>query len=386
MSRSSWFRRVGSAATILTLFVLAGCGSAPGAYELPEGANLGSTAPVSLEELYAGKSTRPPDTSPPPATGKTIWFVTCASASASCRIPAESGREAAERMGMNASIIDGKYNEGGAWSTTITNAIAAQVDGLVLVGMDCQNIQQPVRQARDAGLEILGVETSDCDPELFTVDMMFSEEIPSNDAWDYNIGVNSANYIIAKTQGRANLLISEPTSEKAPILVHRGFVDTLEANCPECRILNAVEYQTVDFVPNGAWIQAFRSQLTKFGPLADAIYMEWDIMAAELSGAQAVRDAGLDDAITFGGLGLPAAIELIRAGLLDAAPAGISQEWVGYASVDQMNRAFHGQPSVPQGIGFTLIDRDHNLPAVGEAYQPPVDWKSAYLRAWGLLV
>jgi ribose transport system substrate-binding protein len=388
MRRLNVVRRLAPVAAIAAVLVATACGGggATGSGSSPaSGANLGSADAPTLDQLYAGLSTAPPATAPAPAAGKSIWIITCSSAVSSCQDTAVSGQEAAQRMGMNATIIDGKYNDGGAWSSAITSAIAARADGIILVGMDCQNVQQPVRQARAANIHVMGVLTSDCQPAQFDVEMKFSDAIPSNDAWDYNIGANSANYIIGKTQGQANLLISEPTSEKAPQLVHQGFLDTINANCPNCKILNQIPYQTVDFVPNGAWIQAFRSQLTKFGSQANAIFTEWDVMAAELGGAQAVTEAGLKDSTTvFGGLGLPATLEQVRAGNLDAVTAAMSMGWVGYGMVDQMNRAFNGQPAVSQGLGFAIVDKDHNLPAPGQPYEPNVDWKAAYLKAWGL--
>ena len=35
------------------------------------------------------------------------------------------------------------------------------------------------------------------------------------------------------------------------------------------------------------------------------------------------------------------------------------------------------------GLGWQLVDATHNLPASG-AWQPPVDFKSLYEKAWGV--
>ena len=378
-------------AAMTAVFAVAACGGNGG-----DGGGGGSTAGATqgstdqsanvptLDELYKGLSTAPPTEGPPVAKDKSLWFVTCSSAVASCQQPAVSGKEAAEKLGWKATVVDGKYDQGGAWSAGITGAVAAGADGLVLVGLDCQNVQQPIRQARDAGLHILSVYTSDCDPPLFDVAMMYGESIPSTDAWDYQIGANSANYVIAKSNGKAKILASHNTSEKAPQIVDKGFKETLEANCPDCKIVNSFGYQSVEFVPNGPWIQNLRSQLTKFGSQADAVFLQWDVMSAELGGAAAVREAGLKDALVFGGLGLPQTLDQVRQDKLTAVTAAMSQDWVGYAAVDEMNRAFNGEKSVPEGLGFAIVDKTHNLPPAGQPYEPDVDWKAAYQKLWGM--
>jgi ribose transport system substrate-binding protein len=39
---------------------------------------------------------------------------------------------------------------------------------------------------------------------------------------------------------------------------------------------------------------------------------------------------------------------------------------------------------IQQGIGFTLVDKDHNLPADNGNWSSTIDYKTAYLKAWGI--
>ena len=48
-----------------------------------------------------------------------------------------------------------------------------------------------------------------------------------------------------------------------------------------------------------------------------------------------------------------------------------------------MNSFFLGQPPADSGIGWTMVDKDHNLPASGE-FVPPVDFQAQYKAAWGV--
>jgi ribose transport system substrate-binding protein len=90
-----------------------------------------------------------------------------------------------------------------------------------------------------------------------------------------------------------------------------------------------------------------------------------------------------------GGEGEPNVLDMIRSGsgTVDAA-AALSIDWDLYATLDAMNRLFHGekQPAQgwPTGNGTQIVDKDHNLPPKGSHFRPPIDFRSAYLRAWGV--
>ncbi len=77
----------------------------------------------------------------------------------------------------------------------------------------------------------------------------------------------------------------------------------------------------------------------------------------------------------MGGEGFADELDLIRTGKITAANI-ISSEWVGWASIDTMNSFFLGQQPADSGIGWTMVDKDHNLPPSGE-FVPPVDFQAA---------
>ena len=54
------------------------------------------------------------------------------------------------------------------------------------------------------------------------------------------------------------------------------------------------------------------------------------------------------------------------------------------AAIDTLNRFFNGAPAVPEGVGMALITKGHNLPASGDEYEATIDFKAAYMKAWGL--
>ena len=85
--------------------------------------------------------------------------------------------------------------------------------------------------------------------------------------------------------------------------------------------------------------------------------------------------------------GDPADYALIRQGRGQTAELAFSTPWEGYASVDWMNRVFHGitptATNAGTGIGYQLIDAGHGLPASGAA-PSQVNFQADYDKAWGV--
>jgi ribose transport system substrate-binding protein len=77
-------------------------------------------------------------------------------------------------------------------------------------------------------------------------------------------------------------------------------------------------------------------------------------------------------------------VELIRAGSGQHACVGTPYPWIGWAAADSLNRVFNNSPQVDEGIGFQLIDVDHNLPAKGVTFDGPEDYQTNFKKIWGV--
>ena len=64
-----------------------------------------------MEQLYAGTYGEPPSTSPPGVKGKSVWWISCSQAVVSCSAPAAAAKEAAQTLGIDFHIADGKFNQ-----------------------------------------------------------------------------------------------------------------------------------------------------------------------------------------------------------------------------------------------------------------------------------
>jgi len=375
---------VGAVAAALLATTACGSSSSNGPGKTSGGGKIGPDV-LTLDQMYTGTYTAPPSTSPAGAKGKSVWWISCGQALASCAEPAEQAGQAAKVLGIDFHVADSNSNIGGAEATAIRTAISSGADAiLVYGGGGCEGAQGALQEAKDKGILLMGVETPDCSdsggPKLFDVVENYSEKYPDTKALWMGYGEFAADFAIRHTDGKAKIIFQDGNTGSLEKYLTEGFVGRIDSNCPGCEIVEKVKYVDSDLSPDGPWVQAFRGALVKH-PDANAVYLPWDFMMAGLNGAQAVKDAGLN-AIIFGGQADTTGLDVLRQGRITALTTARSTEWSAYAAIDTINRALQGETTFPpEGIGYQLVDKNKNLAAKG-AYEPPIDFKAAYLKAW----
>ncbi|WP_162249866.1 MULTISPECIES: sugar ABC transporter substrate-binding protein [unclassified Nocardioides] len=399
------FHRRGIPAALLLVAVVAVAGCSSDSSQGSSGTGSGSSGGFdaasigisTLPELYKGNESAPPADAPKPVAGKSIYWISCGQQAPNCAAKAVEGQKASEAMGWDFHLIDGNFGVAGAYANAIRTAIAAKADAIVEDAFPCSDVQQPLEEAKAAGIPVLGMDTIDCSdaggPSLFTAEMKYNAtEQSATDYWR-GFGKYSAQYLINATGGQAKIINSPGTNSQQQLL-NDGFLAEIK-KCSGCEVVDTLKWNTADFVPNGPWTSAFRSSLVKH-PEATAVYVPFDGMAASLGGSQAIRDAGKkictgappygSDCVTaVGGLGTSETLDLVRGGQWTGDGSAYDSGWVAWGAVDELNRVFNDQPTVPEGIGFTTVDSQENLPAKsGESFTTSFDFRSAYLKAWGV--
>jgi ribose transport system substrate-binding protein len=161
--------------------------------------------------------------------------------------------------------------------------------------------------------------------------------------------------------------------------MNKGFKDEL-AKCSGCKIL-----QAVPFVPatQDLWLPTLKTALVK-NPTANYVWVPFDSLAVESGGAEAVRESGLH-AEFISNLAISSALALVRKGLISAEGFTRDSEWQQWAAMDELNRYFNGQKSVPEGLGLISVDATHNMPSDPNSdYVTKVDYQAAYKKVWGV--
>lgn len=346
-----------------------------------------------LEESYAGIGLPVPDSGPEAQTGKKIWLITCPALGGCLRVNA-GFEAAADLLGWDVTVVDGKADP----TTTINlikQAVAAKVDGIVEVPLDCSLIKTGLQVAKDAGIPVLSWGGVDCNSESLGDDAedegLFAAPVQINGAadwagWYATEGENSANFLIARVAqlGIENPVILRFHNEDAGLNAAeaKAFAETLAAGCPECKL----EDVTFTFaqISAGKGPQIFSSGIQAH-PDANVLYYAWDAML----------DAGLQTALApkkdqfeFICCGDGGQNGLAEARAMTDATWAISaygHERGSYAIADVMNRIFAGETDFPQEGGYsTFVDADHNMPAEGEFALGNYDYVEAYKTLWGV--
>lgn len=332
--------------------------------------------------LDEGTETNPPSQSPPPAKGKSVWWVSCGQQIQDCSVPAAAAEEAAKKLGIDFNIADGKLNVGGGNLEAFRTAIAAKPDMIVLHAIPCEVVVPALREAKADGIPVMDVEAPDCSetleggPTLITAPMKYSSKAVSTAEYFEAWGQITAEYLAAVTGGETKYIYNKGLASNV-LLVDKGFQASI-AKCTGCEMLANVEFSIPDLVPNGPWIQSFRSALIK-SPEAETAVLPYDTLLAASGGVQAVQE--IDPAIkVYGGSGQ--SMQLTREGKVAAQPAAHSPIWIGWAAMDNTNRVLNGEETVPQGVGFRVVTAEANMPPEGELYESPIDFKKQYEKIW----
>lgn len=343
--------------------------------------------PSIQQQTSAGTEQPPPTSGPTPAKGKTVWYVSCGQSVPDCSLPAAAAGAAAKALGWQFHIADGKLNVGGGELAAVETAVAAKPNAIIIHGAACSESEPALQKAKAEGIKVIGIEAPDCSTNpadaLFTVPMMYTSTAPSTPAYFIEWGKRAADYIIAASDGKAQIINNASTSEPVFELINQGFVAEMK-KCSGCKILYTVNFVQSDQVPNGPWIQRFRAALVRY-PTATYAHVPSAALVSSLGGAVAAKAAN-PKLVVVGGSGTGPQMDLVREGYNVVVTAAHSAKWMGWGAMDELNRAFNGQPSVPEGIGFRAVtksDLGANNQTSGASYESNINWQAAYMKLWG---
>jgi ribose transport system substrate-binding protein len=381
------FRARTVAAALLVMasgIALSACGSGSSTKETSStagtgGSNASTVAGVpSLEELYKGTEAPPPTEGPAAVKGKSVVWISCGQVAEGCAAPAAAAGEAAKDLGWNFKLLDAKLGAGGAFGAAIRQAIVLKPDAIVIVAINCNAGQQPLQEAKQAGIPVLGVLNKDCDAKLQPIPMVPNGTSPTTADFWTNYGAQKAAYIIHKTNGNAKVIdmwLSDALTE-----INDGFTATLK-KCQGCKVVGDLPFLAPEQAPGGPLTQRFTTTLARH-PDANAFTISADSpligsgLASKMNSMPTAKKL-----VSVGGEGSGYGMDLLRKDGVPTAENGYDNAWLGYAAMDSVNRFFANTPAVPEGFGSRIVDRKNNMTAEGP-YASPIDFKSAYRKVW----
>jgi ribose transport system substrate-binding protein len=353
------------------------------------GGGGGSTAALARAQAstalaFKGTNRNVDSKSRPAAKGKHIVVISAGQAASSSSVPSNGAVAAAKAIGWQVDLYDAKLNPSN-YAPLVRQAIAAHADGIVLDAIDCDTVKQPLQEAKAAHIVVVAIYAYDCnDPKagneptgLYTANINYGPKATNPDKFAESYGADQANYIIAHTHNTAKIIAIQDPEFTVLYWTLKGFSDTIAASGGS-KIVDTLTVTTSDLT-NGQIVPKIQAELLRF---PDANWVKSPYTFVTTIGIAPALGSKAGQLDVMGGEGFAAELDLIRAGKITAANV-ISSEWVGWASVDTMNSSFIGQKPADSGIGWTMVDATHNLPASGE-FVPPVDFKSEYMKAWGV--
>lgn len=373
-------KAAGAAALGVALLVLAGCTGAGD--DAGEGGDAltdeqVAAAQAELEKYREGVFESPPTTGPAPAPDKNVWIVTYGLAATPAADFDRGAREAAEVLGWTTNSCDGEFSPS-TWQECYRQAVAAGADGLAIYVNDCASTQAALREARDAGVKIVSAEASDCSDQEEGAEPLFDHQLEFAQGslfdWLGALLYPPAAKVTTEFGADARIMLMDEIGNVAVNVMNESVTEYLAETCPGCQVVSTVEYKGDEF---GAPLQEKVGQALLANPDVNAIITPYD--DAAFNALAAVRENGGDIMVTAGP-GSDATIDLIRSGELTG---GYTQDiaWEGWGVMDALNRLFNGEEPVPAGQGIGWMDAD-NLPAEGESYESPIDYKTIYTKTF----
>lgn len=314
---------------------------------------------------------KPPTTGPQAAPDKTVWVVSCALVAEGCKRVSSGMMEAAEAAGWQAKLVDTK-SDPTRISTSIQQAIAAKVDGILTVAIDGNQISGPLKRAKDAGIPVVSAQSSDPNKE-------YTNAIPENDAFvqqGYTMG--QASYQLAK--GKLQMIMF--TGQEFGSV--RGFTEGTEKFIEDCKAAGGdCEIVTKENVPiqNLATSAAGSAVSTvRKNPDANLIWTGYDPMA--LTFTPGFKRAGIDTPVVSFNGDSPN-VKAIKEGGQQKATMGGAYDWIGWHAIDNLNRVLSGEEPVPYPGSSRLYMQD-NAPDDPSKYLGHQEFAADYKRLWGV--
>ena len=389
-SRSSSTKARGALSVLfIASLALASCSSSPAA-EAPSpetSTSAEASAPAGSEALaaaYEGIIGTPPTEPVPVTEGLSAWIVSCGQSQTTCSTPTQAAADAAEAIGWQQNICDGQLNPNG-WASCIRQGVAANVDVILVMGQDCSSFQGPLEEARAAGITTVGVGANDCDVDggepLFTGITKKLDGLDNKQWWN-KVGELQADWLMGQTGGEVKLLEVTFADTRFGPWISEGLNAALE-DCEACEVVGTLQLGNQD-AASGAMGQKLSTALLQ-APEANAIAVPLDgWFMAGLSQA-IVSSQRSDELAVVGTFGQRSNLDLIASGQGQDASVAFSLEWDGWSGVDTALRLLADQEILSSGVGPQVVDAKTNMPADGKsfAYNPEIDFKKAYLEAWG---
>jgi ribose transport system substrate-binding protein len=359
---------------------LAACSPGTGATGTAAAGGTGKYAPLlaSATRLTPSSYEGPSTPAKAPA-GIKIAAITCYSILEGCVIPADGIAKAAAAIGWQERTFDG----GGtptSQNSQILNAVSWGANVIALIAITPSAVQTGLAAAQKAGITIVSGSSGLSSPNP-TITAPAGQVWPAFDVSpDYRkVGQNIANWIIADSNGTANVAVYGDQEFDSINGQEAGLVPTLKS-CTTCTV-SPVMYFTATQIASSLGPETVSYLRTH--PNVNYIYSGYDPPAA--AQVQAIANAGMAHNVKIASvLGNSQNLQYIRNGEVQAADAAYDNTYMGFAIVDQTIRLLDKQPlaqPVGENLPFQVVTKS-NLGTNLTSWTAPFAYQDQFIKLW----
>jgi ribose transport system substrate-binding protein len=319
-----------------------------------------------------------PTTGPKAAPNKFIVYVSNDQRNQGVRQVGEFVEEAAKVIGWKYQLVDGNGSVSGIQSA-LSQAIALKPDGIVLGGVDVAPYSDLIEQAAAQGIKVDGWHSGPKPGPIASPPLVYNINTEPPE-----VGKAASLYAIADSDGKCGVVIFTDSTYRMAIVKSDAMWETLR-QAPGCTVL-AVEDTPLDDT-QARVPQLTATLLARFGKswtyamgINDSYF---DAMGPALQAAGIPPD-GYPKEIS-GGDGSAAAFDRIRSKDYQVATAADPLRLQSWQAVDELNRAFAGQPTsgyVPP-VHLFLASNINADGGPNNVYDPQNGYEGAYRKIWG---
>jgi ribose transport system substrate-binding protein len=347
------------------------------------GSGILAEAEKQLEEAYKGRFTEPPSKPNPAAKGKTVWYISPGQASPNAAQGYIGLKEAAAELGWTLKLYDAKLDPAN-FSTGIKQAVASGADGVITLALDCSQTKSALEEAREHNVFTVTMLGFDCDESDPGEEPQYSAPISLGDRYKNWVeayedwGRDTAAWIIANTNAEAKLL--NFTNDE--YLIISNTVKGLSEEMDECETCEVTDVPWTLSEVGTKVTNKVKDSFVRV-PEANTLFNSLNPLVGFATG---IEQAGKTESVqAIGGVGMPEDFELIEAETKGLnAIAAWPFAWWAWAASDTLNSLFDGNEVEDSGLGWQMVDKEHNMPKAGGQLEPEVDYKAIYRKRWGV--
>lgn len=376
-------RIASTAAAMLSAVALAGCGSdddatGGGAAESGDASAFSRTVDGEVAKLTGPQDTQPKP-GPKAVPGKRVAIVTVTQAEEGAKRNIAGLEGAAKALGWKTTIYDGQGVPSTA-NNRIQQAVTTKPDAIALVGLDANIVQGGLAAAKRAGIPVA---CATCwDPAADDTRGQYVSAEPPLSQFQ-RMGYGLAAYAYKRAKGKPRFLVLNDPSLTNLSAREKGFDEFLKeckAGGGQCEVAAKEQFLLANL---NTQVPAQAASLARANPDFNAVWVSFDFAALQvINGLRQAGSAEKTDAFAVAANGDGANLKMIESDGFQKATVGISFEWGGYATMDNLNRVFAGEKPVEQEVPIRLFDKANVAEAKDGNWKGDTDFAAAYEQAW----